>query len=78
MTSLDEKIAALFRKGSPVSADEELAPSVDRPVAEEAASEVVVSEPAAEEGTETLTTASRRLLRELWQSRRAHHGRDWI
>ena len=79
MTSLDEKIAALFRKGSPVSADEELAPSVDRPVAEEAASEVVVSEPAAEEGTESkLTTAPRRLLRALWQSRRAHLGRDWI
>ena len=54
MTSLDEKIAALFRKGSPVSADEELAPSVDRPVAEEAASEVVVSEPAADEGTENV------------------------
>ena len=54
MTSLDEKIAALFRKGSPVSADKELAPSVDRPVAEEAASEVVVSEPAAEEGTENV------------------------
>jgi hypothetical protein len=54
MTSLDEKIAALFRKGSPVSADEELTPSVDRPVAEEAASEVVVSEPAAEEGTENV------------------------
>ena len=54
MTSLDEKIAALFRKGSPVSDDEELAPSVDRPVAEEAASEVVVSEPAADEGTENV------------------------
>ena len=54
MTSLDEKIAALFRKGSPVSADEELVPSVDRPVAEEAASEVVVSEPTAEEGTENV------------------------
>jgi hypothetical protein len=51
---LDEKIAALFRKGSPVSADEELAPSVDRPLAEEAASEVVVSEPTAEEGTENV------------------------
>ena len=54
MTSLDEKIAALFRKGSPVSAEEELSPSVDRQVAEEAASEVVVSEPAAEEGTENV------------------------
>ena len=54
MTSLDEKIAALFRKGSPISADAEPAPSVDRPVAEEAASEAVVSEPAAEEGTENV------------------------
>ena len=64
MTLLDEKIAALFRKSSPISADAELAPSVDRPVAEEAASEVVVSEPAAEEGSETrLTTNPRRLLR---------------
>ena len=50
MTLLDEKIAALFRKSSPFSADAETAPSVDRPVAEEAASEVVVNEPAAEEG----------------------------
>ena len=54
MTSLDEKIAALFRKGSPISADAELVPSVDRTVAEEAASEVVVSEPAGEEGTENV------------------------
>ena len=53
MTSLDEKIAALFRKGAPISADAEPAPSVDRPVAEEAASEVVVIEPAAEESNET-------------------------
>ena len=51
MTSLDEKIAALFRKGSPISADAEPAPSVDRPVAEEAASEAVVSEPAGDEGS---------------------------
>ena len=50
MTLLDEKIAALFRKGSPIFADAEPTPSVDRPVAEEAASEAVVSEPAAEEG----------------------------
>ena len=34
--------------------DEELVPSVDRPVAEEAASEVVVSEPTAEEGTQNV------------------------
>ena len=53
MTLLDEKIAALFRKSSPISADAEPAPSVDRPVAEEAASEVVVSEPAGEEGSGT-------------------------
>ena len=51
MTLLDEKIAALFRKSSPISADAEMAPSVDRPVAEEAASEVTVNEPAAEEGS---------------------------
>ena len=48
---LDEKIAALFRKGSPISADPEPVPSVDHPVAEEAAS--VVSEPAGDEGSET-------------------------
>ena len=53
MTLLDEKIAALFRKGSPISADPEPAPSVDRPVAEEAASEAVVSEPAGEETNAT-------------------------
>jgi hypothetical protein len=52
MTLLDEKIAALFRKSSPISAGAEPAPSVDRPVAEEAASEVVESEPAGEEGSE--------------------------
>ena len=78
MTLLDEKIAALFRKSSPISAGAEPAPSVDRPVAEEAASEVVVSEPTAEEGTENVDDRPRRLLRALWQSRRAHHGRDWI
>ena len=49
MTSLDERIAALFRKGSPTSADAEPAPSVDHPIVEEAASEAVVSEPAGEE-----------------------------
>ena len=47
--TLDEKIAALFRKGSPNSADAKPAPSIDRPVAEEAASEAAVSEPAGEE-----------------------------
>ena len=78
MTSLDEKIAALFRKGSPVSADEELAPSVDRPVAEEAASEGVVSEPAAEEGTENVDDRPPSTSQGAVQSRRAHHGRDWI
>jgi hypothetical protein len=41
--TLDEKIAALFRKGSPNSADAKPAPST---VAEEVASEAAVSEPA--------------------------------
>ena len=53
MTSLDEKITALFRKGSPSSADAEPAPSIDRPVAEEPAFAAVVSEPAGEEESET-------------------------
>ena len=53
MTSLDEKIVALFRKGSPISSDAEPAPSIDRPVTEEAVFEAVVSEPAGEEGSET-------------------------
>ena len=44
MTSLDERIAALFRKGP--------APSVDHPIVEEAPSEAVVSEPAGEEENE--------------------------
>jgi hypothetical protein len=46
MTLLDETIAALFRRSSPISACAELTPSVDRPIAEKAASEAVVSEPA--------------------------------
>ena len=50
MTLLDEKIAALFRKSSPISAGAEPAPSVDRPFPK-AASEVVESEPAGEEGS---------------------------
>ena len=53
MTSLDERIAALFRKGSPTSADAEPAPSVDHPIVEEAPSEAVASEPAGEEEDET-------------------------
>jgi hypothetical protein len=48
MTLLDEKIVALFRKSSPIFAGAEPAASADGPVAEEAASEVVVSEPAAQ------------------------------
>jgi hypothetical protein len=51
MTLLDEKIAALFRKGSPISAGAEPTPSV--PIAEQAASEAVVSEPAGEEANAT-------------------------
>ena len=53
MTLLDEKIAALFRKSSPISAGAEPTPSVDRPIAEKPASEAVVSEPAGEEGSKT-------------------------
>jgi hypothetical protein len=48
MTLLDEKIAALFRKGSPISAGMEPDPSVGRPIAEKAVFETVVSEPAGE------------------------------
>jgi hypothetical protein len=51
MTLLDEKIAALFRKGSPISAGAEPTPSV--PIAEKAKSEAVVSEPAGEEANAT-------------------------
>jgi len=53
MTLLDEKIAALFRKSSPISAGAEPPPSVDRPIADKAASEAVVSEPAGEEANAT-------------------------
>ena len=49
MTSLDERIAALFRKGSPIVGDANPPPSVDHPITDEAASEAVVSEPAGEE-----------------------------
>ena len=52
--TLDEKIAALFRKGSPIFAGAELAaaPSVDRQIAE-AASEAAESEPAGGKGNTT-------------------------
>ena len=53
MTLLDEKIAALFRKSSPISAGAEPTPSVDRPIAEKAACEAVVNEPAGEEANAT-------------------------
>ena len=53
MTLLDEKIAALFRKSSPISAGAEPTPSVDRPIAEKAGSEAAVSEPAGEEANAT-------------------------
>jgi len=53
MTLLDEKIAALFRESSPISAGAEPPPSVDRPIADKAASEAVVSEPAGEEANAT-------------------------
>ena len=53
MTLLDEKIAALFRKSSPISAGAKPTPSVDRPIAEKAACEAVVNEPAGEEANAT-------------------------
>ena len=53
MSLLDEKITALFRRGSPIFNGAESAPSVDRPIAEKAASEAVVSEPAIEEANAT-------------------------
>ena len=49
MSLLDEKITALFRRGSPIFNGAESAPSVDRPIVEKAASETVVSESATEE-----------------------------
>ena len=53
MSLLDEKITALFRRGSPIFNGAELAPSVDRPIVEKAASETVVSESAIEEAIAT-------------------------
>ena len=53
MTVLDEKIAALFRKSSPISAGAEPTPSVDRPIAEKAESDAVVTEPAGEDANAT-------------------------
>jgi hypothetical protein len=53
MTLLDEKFAALFRKSSPISAGAEPTVSVDGLIAEKAASEAVVSEPANEEANAT-------------------------
>ena len=53
MSLLDEKITALFRRGSPIFNNAESAPSVDRPIAEKAASEAVVSESAVEEANAT-------------------------
>ena len=53
MTLLDEKITALFRRGSPIFNSAESTPSVDRPIVEKAASETVVSEPAVEEANAT-------------------------
>ena len=49
MTSLDERIAALFRKGTPIFGDADQPSPVDHPITDEAASEAVVSEPAGEE-----------------------------
>ena len=53
MTLLDEKITALFRRGSPIFNSAESTPSVDRPIAEKSTPETVVSEPAVEEANAT-------------------------
>ena len=53
MSLLDEKIAALFRRGSPIFHGAELAPSAGSPIVEEAASEIVVSESAIEQAIAT-------------------------
>ena len=53
MSLLDEKITALFRRGSPIFNGAESAPIVDRPMVEKAASETVVSESAIEEAIAT-------------------------
>ena len=53
MSLLDEKITALFRRGSPIFNSAESAPIVDRPMVEKAASETVVSESAIEEAIAT-------------------------
>ena len=53
MSLLDEKITALFRRGSPIFNGAESAPIVDRPIVEKAASETVVSESAIEEAIAT-------------------------
>ena len=49
MTLLDEKITALFRRGSPIFNSAESTPSVDRPIAEKSTPETVVSESAIDE-----------------------------
>ena len=53
MSLLDEKITALFRRGSPIFNGAGSAPIVDRPIVEKAASETVVSESAIEEAIAT-------------------------
>ena len=78
MTLLDEKITALFRRGSPIFNSAESTPSVDRPIAEKAASEAVVSEPAVEEAKRRGLMTGLRWLLKGWQSKQTHHGRDWI
>ena len=79
MTLLDEKIAALFRKNSPISASAEPTTPVDRPIVEKAAFEAVVSSPRSKRQMQRgSTTNLRRLPKGLWQSNQAQYGRDWI
>ena len=53
MTLLDQKIAALFRKSSPFSADAETTPSLNRAIVEQPTPETVVSESVIEEAIAT-------------------------
>ena len=70
MTLLNEKITALFRKGSPIFDSAESTPSVDRAIAEKAASEAVVSESGGEATRidDQPTPASQRIMAEQTSS----------
>ena len=72
MSLLDEKITALFRRGSPIINNAESAPSVDRPIAEKAALKLLRSKRQLQRGSTT------NLNKRQGQSKQAHYGRGWI